>query len=132
MNQRNFCTLTIAELFALDLRTLLQFTELSLPLPQGGIFASRYSTRGTSFENSSSILARFYGSSSPPVRKLRNINTNEFDPERDTYILCHHGVRSLQVAKWLLTQVAIKWIWNGQNPDVNIIKTVGLKAVLLM
>ncbi|CAI9106253.1 OLC1v1005368C2 [Oldenlandia corymbosa var. corymbosa] len=27
-----------------------------------------------------------------------------FDPQKDTYILCHHGMRSLQVAKWLQTQ----------------------------
>ncbi|XXG46832.1 hypothetical protein AAC387_Pa02g1575 [Persea americana] len=127
MNQRNFCTLTIAELFALDLRNCLCHCHREESLLQGIQPEELHSKM-----QSSSILARFYGSSSPPVRKLRNINTNEFDPERDTYILCHHGVRSLQVAKWLLTQVAIKWIWNGQNPDVNIIKTVGLKAVLLM
>ncbi|WOL06781.1 hypothetical protein Cni_G15515 [Canna indica] len=30
--------------------------------------------------------------------------TDEFDPKKDTYVLCHHGVRSLQVAKWLQTQ----------------------------
>ncbi|XP_058078243.1 rhodanese-like/PpiC domain-containing protein 12, chloroplastic [Magnolia sinica] len=30
--------------------------------------------------------------------------TNEFDPQKDTYVLCHHGMRSLQVAKWLQTQ----------------------------
>ncbi|XP_064935985.1 rhodanese-like/PpiC domain-containing protein 12, chloroplastic [Musa acuminata AAA Group] len=30
--------------------------------------------------------------------------TDEFDPEKDTYVLCHHGVRSLQIAKWLQTQ----------------------------
>ncbi|XP_068660270.1 rhodanese-like/PpiC domain-containing protein 12, chloroplastic [Aristolochia californica] len=29
---------------------------------------------------------------------------NEFDPDKDTYVLCHHGMRSLQVAKWLQTQ----------------------------
>ncbi|KAG6518108.1 hypothetical protein ZIOFF_021510 [Zingiber officinale] len=30
--------------------------------------------------------------------------TEEFDPQKDTYVLCHHGVRSLQVAQWLQTQ----------------------------
>ncbi|KAJ0979000.1 hypothetical protein J5N97_014474 [Dioscorea zingiberensis] len=30
--------------------------------------------------------------------------TNEFDPQKDIYVLCHHGVRSMQVAKWLQTQ----------------------------
>lgn len=30
--------------------------------------------------------------------------TNEFDPTKDTYVLCHHGMRSFQVAKWLQTQ----------------------------
>ncbi|XP_004252885.1 rhodanese-like/PpiC domain-containing protein 12, chloroplastic [Solanum lycopersicum] len=30
--------------------------------------------------------------------------TTKFDPQKDTYVLCHHGVRSLQVAKWLQTQ----------------------------
>lgn len=30
--------------------------------------------------------------------------TTKFDPEKDTYLMCHHGMRSLQVAKWLQTQ----------------------------
>ncbi|XP_050204100.1 rhodanese-like/PpiC domain-containing protein 12, chloroplastic [Mercurialis annua] len=30
--------------------------------------------------------------------------TTKFDPQKDTYVLCHHGMRSLQVAKWLQTQ----------------------------
>lgn len=30
--------------------------------------------------------------------------TTKLDPQKDTYVLCHHGVRSLQVAKWLQTQ----------------------------
>ncbi|KAK8959671.1 Rhodanese-like/PpiC domain-containing protein 12 [Platanthera guangdongensis] len=33
-----------------------------------------------------------------------SVITDEFNPEKDTYVLCHHGVRSLQVAKWLQTQ----------------------------
>lgn len=33
-----------------------------------------------------------------------SVITDEFDPEKDTYVLCHHGVKSLQVAKWLQTQ----------------------------
>ncbi|CAH9070619.1 unnamed protein product [Cuscuta europaea] len=28
----------------------------------------------------------------------------KFDPQKDTYVLCHHGMRSLQVANWLQTQ----------------------------
>ncbi|XP_021888982.1 rhodanese-like/PpiC domain-containing protein 12, chloroplastic [Carica papaya] len=28
----------------------------------------------------------------------------KFDPEKDIYVMCHHGVRSLQVAKWLQSQ----------------------------
>ncbi|XP_062082320.1 rhodanese-like/PpiC domain-containing protein 12, chloroplastic [Humulus lupulus] len=30
--------------------------------------------------------------------------TTKFDPQKDTYVMCHHGVRSLQVSKWLQTQ----------------------------
>ncbi|MQM10912.1 hypothetical protein Taro_043812 [Colocasia esculenta] len=30
--------------------------------------------------------------------------TNNFDSQKDTYVLCHHGMRSLQVAQWLQTQ----------------------------
>lgn len=30
--------------------------------------------------------------------------TTKFDPQKDTYVLCHHGMRSLQVANWLQTQ----------------------------
>lgn len=33
-----------------------------------------------------------------------SVISDEFDPEKDTYVLCHHGVRSLQVARWLQTQ----------------------------
>ncbi|TVU37172.1 hypothetical protein EJB05_10473 [Eragrostis curvula] len=32
------------------------------------------------------------------------VMTDEFDPEKDTYVLCHHGMRSMQVAKWLQSQ----------------------------
>ncbi|XP_057956659.1 rhodanese-like/PpiC domain-containing protein 12, chloroplastic [Malania oleifera] len=42
-----------------------------------------------------------------PLRQFGNWGpevTNKFDPQKDTYVLCHHGVRSLQVAKWLQTQ----------------------------
>ncbi|KAF8398237.1 hypothetical protein HHK36_017163 [Tetracentron sinense] len=37
--------------------------------------------------------------------------TTRFDPQKDTYVLCHHGMRSLQVAKWLQTQ-GFKRIFN--------------------
>ncbi|XP_019257542.1 PREDICTED: rhodanese-like/PpiC domain-containing protein 12, chloroplastic [Nicotiana attenuata] len=40
---------------------------------------------------------RQFGSWGPEI-------TTKFDPQRDTYVLCHHGMRSLQVAKWLQTQ----------------------------
>ncbi|KAJ0084614.1 hypothetical protein Patl1_29358 [Pistacia atlantica] len=30
--------------------------------------------------------------------------TTKFDPQKETYVMCHHGMRSLQVAKWLQTQ----------------------------
>ncbi|KAL9233591.1 hypothetical protein vseg_008567 [Gypsophila vaccaria] len=30
--------------------------------------------------------------------------TTKFDPEKETFVMCHHGMRSLQVAKWLLSQ----------------------------
>lgn len=42
-----------------------------------------------------------------PLRQFGTWGTvisDEFDPQKDTYVLCHHGVRSLQVAKWLQTQ----------------------------
>ncbi|KAG8099039.1 hypothetical protein GUJ93_ZPchr0013g35926 [Zizania palustris] len=32
------------------------------------------------------------------------VMTDEFNPQKDTYILCHHGMRSMQVAKWLQSQ----------------------------
>ncbi|XP_057500028.1 rhodanese-like/PpiC domain-containing protein 12, chloroplastic isoform X1 [Actinidia eriantha] len=40
---------------------------------------------------------RQFGSWGPEI-------TTKLDPKKDTYILCHHGMRSLQVAKWLQTQ----------------------------
>lgn len=30
--------------------------------------------------------------------------TTDLNPSKDTFVLCHHGVRSLQVARWLLSQ----------------------------
>ncbi|KNA25108.1 hypothetical protein SOVF_009170 [Spinacia oleracea] len=30
--------------------------------------------------------------------------TTKFDPQQDTYVMCHHGMRSMQVARWLQTQ----------------------------
>ncbi|EPS59028.1 hypothetical protein M569_15784, partial [Genlisea aurea] len=42
-----------------------------------------------------------------PLRQFAKwgpVISSEFDPEKDTYVLCHHGMRSLQVAQWLQTQ----------------------------
>ncbi|XVF19372.1 hypothetical protein REPUB_Repub11eG0105200 [Reevesia pubescens] len=42
-----------------------------------------------------------------PLRQFGNWGpeiTSKFDPRKDTYVMCHHGMRSLQVAKWLQTQ----------------------------
>ena len=30
--------------------------------------------------------------------------TQDFDPQAETYVLCHHGVRSAQMSQWLLQQ----------------------------
>lgn len=37
--------------------------------------------------------------------------TSKFDPQKETYVMCHHGMRSLQAAKWLETQ-GFKKIYN--------------------
>lgn len=37
--------------------------------------------------------------------------TSDLDPSKDTYVLCHHGVRSMQAAQWLQTQ-GFKRIYN--------------------
>uniref|UniRef100_A0A5B7BV13 Putative rhodanese-like/PpiC domain-containing protein 12 isoform X1 n=1 Tax=Davidia involucrata TaxID=16924 RepID=A0A5B7BV13_DAVIN len=47
---------------------------------------------------------RQFGSWGPEI-------TTKFDSQKDTYVLCHHGMRSLQVAKWLQTQ-GFKRIFN--------------------
>lgn len=42
-----------------------------------------------------------------PLRQFGNWGpeiTTKFDPQKDTYVMCHHGMRSLQVAQWLQTQ----------------------------
>ncbi|KAF8009285.1 hypothetical protein BT93_J0319 [Corymbia citriodora subsp. variegata] len=42
-----------------------------------------------------------------PLRQFGNWGpeiATKLDTERDTYVMCHHGMRSLQVAKWLQTQ----------------------------
>lgn len=35
----------------------------------------------------------------------------KFDPQKETYVMCHHGIRSLQVSKWLQVQ-GFKKIFN--------------------
>ncbi|XP_051134041.1 rhodanese-like/PpiC domain-containing protein 12, chloroplastic isoform X2 [Andrographis paniculata] len=42
-----------------------------------------------------------------PLRQFANWGpeiAQKFDPEKDTYVLCHHGMRSMQVAQWLQSQ----------------------------
>uniref|UniRef100_A0A2P2MF04 Uncharacterized protein MANES_02G138400 n=2 Tax=Rhizophora mucronata TaxID=61149 RepID=A0A2P2MF04_RHIMU len=42
-----------------------------------------------------------------PLRQFGNWGpeiTTELDLQKETYVMCHHGVRSLQVAMWLQTQ----------------------------
>lgn len=39
------------------------------------------------------------------------VMTDEFNPQKDTYVLCHHGMRSMQVAKWLQSQ-GFKKVYN--------------------
>ncbi|KAK4407468.1 Rhodanese-like/PpiC domain-containing protein 12, chloroplastic [Sesamum angolense] len=44
-----------------------------------------------------------------PLRQFGNWGpeiTMKFDPQKETYVLCHHGMRSLQVAQWLHTQLS--------------------------
>ncbi|XP_028793604.1 rhodanese-like/PpiC domain-containing protein 12, chloroplastic [Neltuma alba] len=51
--------------------------------------------------------ARLPGFKVLPLRQFGNWGpdiSSTFDPNKDTYVLCHHGVRSLQVAKWLQSQ----------------------------
>ncbi|XP_022152997.1 rhodanese-like/PpiC domain-containing protein 12, chloroplastic [Momordica charantia] len=47
---------------------------------------------------------RQFGSWGPEV-------TTKFDPQKETYVMCHHGVRSLQVAKYLQMQ-GFKKVYN--------------------
>lgn len=47
---------------------------------------------------------RQFGSWGPEV-------TTKFDPQKDTYVMCHHGMRSLQVARYLQTQ-GFKRVYN--------------------
>lgn len=37
--------------------------------------------------------------------------TTDLNPSKDTYVLCHHGVRSLQIARWLQSQ-GFKRVYN--------------------
>jgi rhodanese-related sulfurtransferase len=47
---------------------------------------------------------RQFGSWGPEI-------ATKFDSNKDTFVLCHHGIRSMQVAKWLQTQ-GFKRIFN--------------------
>ncbi|KAF3791960.1 Rhodanese-like/PpiC domain-containing protein 12 [Nymphaea thermarum] len=56
-----------------------------------------------------SALASLPGFKVLPLRQFGSWGpniSNDFDREKDTYVLCHHGMRSLQVAQWLQTQMA--------------------------
>ncbi|KAF7815614.1 rhodanese-like/PpiC domain-containing protein 12, chloroplastic [Senna tora] len=49
-----------------------------------------------------------------PLRQFGNWGpeiSTMFDPQKDTYVMCHHGMRSLQVAKWLQSQ-GFKKVYN--------------------
>lgn len=46
--------------------------------------------------------------------KWCSVISDDFDPQKDTYVLCHHGMRSLQVAQWLQTQ-GFKRIFNAKG-----------------
>uniref|UniRef100_A0A0C9RQM2 TSA: Wollemia nobilis Ref_Wollemi_Transcript_1710_1097 transcribed RNA sequence n=1 Tax=Wollemia nobilis TaxID=56998 RepID=A0A0C9RQM2_9CONI len=47
---------------------------------------------------------RQFGSWGPAI-------ATELDPSKETYVLCHHGMRSLQVARWLQSQ-GFKQVYN--------------------
>ncbi|XP_073301180.1 rhodanese-like/PpiC domain-containing protein 12, chloroplastic isoform X1 [Primulina huaijiensis] len=44
----------------------------------------------------------------------------KLDPQIDTYVLCHHGMRSLQVAKWLQTQFGSPKVCPRPNPSMTL------------
>jgi rhodanese-related sulfurtransferase len=46
---------------------------------------------------------RIEGSRAVPMGELP-ARLDEFDPDRRTVVVCHHGVRSMHVAKWLAQQ----------------------------
>lgn len=37
-------------------------------------------------------------------RKWQDKVKTDFDPNKETYVICHHGVRSAQMCVWLLEQ----------------------------
>jgi rhodanese-related sulfurtransferase len=46
---------------------------------------------------------RIEGSRSLPMGEFAS-RVDELDPDRPTVVICHHGVRSMHVAKWLAQQ----------------------------
>ncbi|PKI57773.1 hypothetical protein CRG98_021840 [Punica granatum] len=59
-------------------------------------------------------LASLPGFQVLPLRQFGNWGpeiTTKLDSDKDTYVMCHHGMRSLQVAKWLQTQ-GFKRVYN--------------------
>lgn len=42
----------------------------------------------------------FEGAMHVPMRKIPDVR-HQLDPERETVVICHHGVRSMQVARFL-------------------------------
>jgi len=54
-------------------------------------------------ENWEFAICRIEGSELIPMREIPE-RQNELDPDQETVLICHHGVRSLQVAFYLRNQ----------------------------
>lgn len=58
-------------------------------------------------EPDEAAIARIEGFSLYPLSQYQHWSEpllNDFDPHAETFVLCHHGMRSAQMCQWLLQQ----------------------------
>lgn len=47
-------------------------------------------------------IVRFPGTLDIPMHQIPSREARELDPDRPVVVICHHGVRSMAVASWLV------------------------------
>ncbi len=66
-------------------------------------------------------IVRLPGTMHIPMRQIPSREAQELDPDRAIVVICHHGVRSMSVARWLVER--------GYDEVYNLVGGVDLYAL---